>query len=143
MLLLTFNNFWGSLRSPWKLTIHFEFDVQGHCSIKIQITILWNDTIIITRCIIKKNVSKLKNSWKKSMAKGNLHSFNYALLTKVQYLLTIARNITRTILVIWSKHRFFWHLSCLKSLRSNIPIILLSCVDYFFIIVFAYGSNRF
>lgn len=53
------------------------------------------------------------------------HSFNYALLNKVQCVLIIERTIIKAILVTCYRHRFFLGLSHLKSLRSTyIPIIL-------------------
>ena len=42
-------------------------------------------------CHAKKNIKELKFSWRKSLKK--LHSSNYALLTKVQYVMALLRTI--------------------------------------------------
>ena len=53
-----------------------------------------------TGCHVKKNINDLKVSWRKSLKKDP-DSSNYALLFKVQYVLTFLRTIIRTTLVTW------------------------------------------
>ena len=97
--------------------------------------------IIIQWCYVKENVNELRVSLMKSLIKKTQFS-NYALLTKGKYVLAIAQTITRTTLLTCLRHSFFLFLSCVKSLRSRFLSRFPPAWNTFFLIVFAYGSNR-
>ena len=110
------------LKTGRKLHVHEPYkslSLGGYNDENTNKTTLAKVKIKIQQCHVKKNVSKLKNSWTKSFTKKNHHSSFYTLLTIVQYVLTIVRTITRAISVTSSKHKFFLYSSCLKPLRST------------------------
>ena len=73
--------------------------------------------IITKRFHVKKNLDVLKVSWMKPLTKKlSFHTIVHSSSKYSKYWLLV-RNVTRAILVTYSGHRFFLHLSCLRSLR--------------------------
>ena len=105
----SFNRIFNVLSSGVQYTISF------------QSTNFGRKCLITQRCHIKKNVNKLKVSWRKFLTRKNPHSRNYAILAKAQYVLALLPTIIRTILVTCNGHRVFSHFSCLKSLGGTYP----------------------
>ena len=90
-------------------------------AISFQWTNFGRKCLITQRSHIKKNVKKVKVSWRKFLTRKNPHSRNYAILAKAQYVLALLPTIIRTILVTCNGHRLFSHSSCLKSLGGTYP----------------------
>ena len=127
------HKFWGSFTSSWKhdlnwtfislINVHFKFHVQGDCFIKPQNNVSGKSRDYIKRCHSKKSVNKLKVSWGKSLTKKkNPRSYNYALLTKVQYILALIRTIIRTILATCSRQASLFKLP--QVFEEYVTIIL-------------------
>ena len=90
-----------------------------HYTLSFQWTNFGRKCLIVRPCHIKKNVNKLKVSWRKFLTRKNPHSPNYAILAKAQYVLAPLPTIIRTISVTCNGHRLFSHFSCLKALRGT------------------------
>ena len=134
--------FWCSFTFYWKqdvnltyvislMNVHFKFYTQGITVWKYKITFLGKVRIITKQCHTKKNINKLKFSWRKS-------------LTKKSSLLQLPTPHQSTVSAgsIKNYHRLFLYSSCLKRLRStNLSSYPHVYWLLLFIIVFAHGSN--
>ena len=134
--------FWCSFTFYWKqdvnltyiislMNVHFKFYTQRITVWKYKIIFLGKVRIIIQQCHAKKNISKLKFSWRKSLKKKS------SLLQ-----LPTPHQSTVSAGSIKNYHRLFLHSRCLKRLRStNLSSYHHVCWLLLFILVFAHGSN--
>ena len=112
-----------SLETVLKLNVHkvlSTFTVSSMseaCCMKIQNNVFGKSQDYNKAIPRQKNLDVLKVSWMKpSTKKLSFHTIAHSSSKYSKYWLLV-RNVTRVILVTYSGHRFFLHLSCLKSLR--------------------------